>query len=137
MSERQADTRQAEVREADTREGGNITVGEVREALGALDWGHGLTRVQIRRRYRALPKGVFLRLPDSKRYHSAAEVLHDARIAASRAEGDFLGVSPVMPEAESLDEGGPPGWGPSPLFTPGGAVDGGSAEDRTAAELGD
>lgn len=100
------------------------------QALYALDWGAGLTRNQIRRRYRGLPREIYLRLPASKHYYSSDEVLHDVETARSRAEGDFLGPAPDLPEAESLSEGGPPAWGPDPLFTPGGAVDGGSAEDR-------
>jgi hypothetical protein len=111
----------------------DVTVGELRRALAALDWSNGLKRNQVRRRYRALPQRVYLRLPDSKRFYSADELLHDARIAASRAEGEFLGAAPDLPDEESVDEGGPPAWGPSPLFTPGGAVDGGSAEDRAEA----
>lgn len=122
---------------AGSTSGNGITVGELRQALTALNWSSGLTRDQIRRHYRALPQGVYLRLPSSKRYYSPAMVLHDAEIAPSRAEGEFLGAAPDLPEAESLDEGGPPAWGPSPLFTPGGAVDGGSAEDRSPEEVED
>jgi hypothetical protein len=114
-----------------------ITVGELREALVALDWSKGLTRLQLKRKCRVLPQSIYLRLPSSRRYYGADEVLHDAAIAASRAEGDFLGAAPDLPEAESLDEGGPPAWGPDPLFTPGGAVDSGSAEDRSPGDLGD
>ncbi|MBF6592074.1 MAG: hypothetical protein IVW57_16315 [Ktedonobacterales bacterium] len=107
------------------------------EALAHLNWGEGLTRIQIRRRYRSLPQAIFLRLPDSKRYSSVAEVLHDVGIAASRAEGEFLGPNPDIPEAESLAEGGPPAWGPSPLYTIGGTQDSGSAEDMTGLVEGD
>lgn len=114
-----------------------ITVGALRRALDALNWRDGLTRDQIRRKYRQLPQSIYLRLPASKRFHSADAVLHDTEIAASRAEGEFLGAAPDLPEAESLDEGGPPAWGPSPIFTPGGAVDSGSAEDRELGEPGD
>jgi hypothetical protein len=112
-----------------------MTVGDLRAALANLPWAHGLTRAQIRRKWRALPRGIYLRLPDSKRYTSAEEVLRDAQIASSRAEGDFLGPYPDLDVLEeiSLDDGGPPGWGPDPLFTPGTRVDSGSAEDRPAA----
>jgi hypothetical protein len=118
--------------EADATKQSGMTVGEVRRALYALNWSAGLTRRQVRRRCRILPQSVYLRLPDSKRYYAADDVLHDARIAPSRAEGEFLGTYPDLDveEQESLEEGGPPAWGPSPLFTPGGAVDSGSAEDR-------
>ena len=114
-----------------------MTVGELRQALGALDWSRGLTRLQIKRKYRALPQAVYLRLPSSRRYHDPDEVLHDVAIAASRAEGDFLGADPDLPEAESREEGGPPAWGPDPIFTPGASVDSASAEDRSPGELGD
>jgi len=118
-----------------------ITAHEERLAiqrLGALEWPpEGLTRDQIRRKYRDMPKGLYLRLPSSKRFYSAAEVLYDAEIAPSRAEGDFLGAHPDIPEAESVADGGPPAWGGPPLFNIDGVEDGGSAEDRTTAEEGE
>jgi hypothetical protein len=117
-----------------------VTVGDLRAALAGLPWERGLKRVQIRRRWRALPKAIYLRLPDSKRYTAAEEVLRDAQIAPSRAEGDFLGPYPDLDVLEeiSLDDGGPPAWGPDPIFTLGTQVDSGSAEDRrTADEAGD
>jgi len=77
--------------------------------LERLDWGRGLTRDEIRLRYRELPLGIYMRLPDTKRYHSAMEVLHEAGVAPSRAEGDFMGANPNLPDAES--DGGPPAWG--------------------------
>jgi hypothetical protein len=116
---------------------GAVTVGELRRALSALNWSAGLTRDHIRRKWRRLPQAIYLRLPSSKRYYSPGSVMYDAEIAASRAEGDFLGPTPDLPEDESLDEGGPPAWGPDPIFTPGGAVDSGSAEDRTTEEASD
>jgi hypothetical protein len=114
-----------------------VTVRDLRRELAALNWGKGLTRDQIRRKCRRLPEGIYLRLPAKKLYFGPTEVMHDARIAPSRAEGDFLGAAPDLPEEESLDEGGPPAWGPSPLFTPGGTVDGNSAEDRDQGDLGE
>ncbi len=113
-------------------QGQGVTVGELRAALAALHWAGGLTRAQIRRKWRALPQAIYLRLPDSKRYTSAEDVLHDAQIAPSRAEGDFLGPYPDLDVLEelSVDDGGPPAWGPDPLFTPGTSVDSGSGEDR-------
>lgn len=111
------------------------TMGDVRRELAALDWSHGLTRDQIRRKVRALPQSIYLRLPARKVYSDPATVVHDAEVAASRAEGEFMGADPDLPEEEALDEGGPPAWGPSPLFTPGGSVDGNSAEDRDPRDL--
>lgn len=111
-----------------------ITAHQERQAiqrLGALEWPlEGLTRDEIRRKYRDIPSGLYLRLPSSKRYHSPTEVFHDAQIAPSRAEGDFLGAHPDIPEADSVEDGGPPAWGGTPLFSVGGVEDGGSAEDR-------
>jgi hypothetical protein len=107
-------------------------------ALSQMRWGpDGLTREEIRAHYPALPKPIYLRLPSSKRYMSAGQVLHDAEVAPSRAEGEFLGANPNLPEAQSLEDGGPPAWGPTPLFTPGGVVEGGSAEDTEGLEEGE
>jgi hypothetical protein len=64
-------------------------------------------------------------------------VLQEAEIASSRAEGDFLGANPDLHEAEVIAEGGPPLWGPTPLFTPGGVVHGGSTEDSEGPEEGE
>lgn len=120
-----------------TQHTSGVTVGELRQALAGLNWSKGLTRLQIRRKCRALPESVYLRLPSSRRYYDAEAVLHDAAISASRAEGDFLGPEPDLPEDESRDEGGPPAWGPDPIFTPGASVDSASAEDRSPGDLGD
>ena len=114
-----------------------VTVGELRSALAELNWSAGLTRDQVRRKCRILPQPVYLHLPSSKRYYSVEMLLHDAAIAPSRAEGDFLGAAPDLPEDEVLDEGGPPAWGPDPLFTPGASVDGTSAEDRDPEDVGE
>jgi hypothetical protein len=95
-----------------------------------LDYGSdGLTRDQLRRRLKGLPEALYLRLASSRRYHSAGDVLRAAGSAASRSEGDFLGPNPDIPEAESLDEGGPPAWGGDPLLTLDGIEESGSAED--------
>ena len=68
---------------------------ETAYCLEGLDWRHGLTRDEIRVRYSALPLGLYLRLPDSKRFTSVEETLHEAGVAPSRAEGDFLGRTPI------------------------------------------
>lgn len=107
---------------------------QLMEQLVQLDWARGLTRSDIKAAWPDFPQSVYLCLPDSKRFKSPREVLHVARIAASRAEGDFLGPAPLIPTDLSLEEGGPPGWGNSPLVTPGGMIDAGSAEDREEAE---
>lgn len=98
--------------------------------LMELDFGpQGLTRDQLRRRIKDLPEALYLRLPASRHYLSADEVLRDAGSAPSRAEGEYTGANPDIPEAESLDEGGPPAWGGDPLLTLDGVEDSGSAED--------
>jgi hypothetical protein len=103
--------------------------------LTQLDWAHGLTRSDIKTAYPDFPQPIYLRLPDSKRFHSPQEVFHAARLAPSRAEGDFLGTAPMIPANRSVEEGGPPAWGESPLVTPGGMIDSGSAEDRGETEI--
>ena len=98
--------------------------------LMELDYGQdGLTRDQIRKRYRDLPEAIYLRMPSSRHFHDAAEALRDALDARSRAEGDFLGPQPDIPEQASVSDGGPPAWGGDPLFTLDAVEDGGSAED--------
>lgn len=107
-------------------------------ALDALSWGSGLTRDQIARKYPALPEAIYLRLPDSKRYMSAAEVLREAGVAASRAEGEYLGANPDIPAEESVGDGGPPDWGQQPaVYNSTVSVDGGSAEDTEGLLPGD
>lgn len=107
-------------------------------ALEGLNWGDGLTRDQIRRKYRALPRAIYLRLPDSKRYTSAADVLHEAGLAASRAEGEYLGANPDIPSEDSMSDGGPPDWGQQPaVYGSTLSVDGGSAEDKEGLLPGD
>lgn len=90
----------------------------------------GLTRDQIRKRYRDLPEELYLRMPASRRFRSAEDALRQAGSAQSRAEGDFLGASPDIPEAESVADGGPPAWGGDPLLVRDAVEDGGSSEDR-------
>ena len=102
--------------------------------LAQIDWARGLTRNDIKAAWPEFPQKVYLHLPDSKRFRSPVEVLRVARIASSRAEGDFLGPAPLIPTDLSLEEGGPPGWGNSPLVTPGGIIDAGSAEDKEEPE---
>jgi hypothetical protein len=99
--------------------------------LDGLDWRRGLMRDEIRACYQGLPLGIYLRLPDSKLYTSMEAVLHEAGLAPSRAEGDFMGASPNLPDQESLENGGPPGWGLQPLiYSAHATLDSGSAEDR-------
>jgi hypothetical protein len=98
--------------------------------LMELDYGEdGLTRDQIRKRYRDLPEAVYLRMPSSRRFMNAEEAMRDALEARSRAEGEFLGAEPSIPDQESVGDGGPPAWGGDPLLTMDGTLEGGSAED--------
>ncbi|MEO7002129.1 MAG: hypothetical protein ABI274_10105, partial [Ktedonobacterales bacterium] len=69
-----------------------------------------------------------------RRFTSAQDVLHAASLAPSRAEGEYLGENPDLPEAASLADGGPPAWGPTPLTSIDAVEDGGSAEDRSTLQ---
>lgn len=101
-----------------------------------LDWSQGHTRDRLRQIYPELPLAIYLRLPDSKRFTSAGEVLHEAGLAASRAEGDFMGARPDYPEEQSIADGGPPGWGTDDAVLDGElSIDGGSTEDRVDGSL--
>lgn len=108
---------------------------EAAYALEGLDWTHGLTRDEIRAHYRELPLGMYLRLPDSKHFTSAAEVLHEAGVAPSRAEGDFMGAEPDLPDAE--EDGGPPAWGDqSGVYAKDATTSSGSAMDTEGRSRG-
>jgi hypothetical protein len=103
---------------------------DAQQALAGLDWGEeGLTRDEIRDRYPKLPSALYLRLPASKRFTSANDTLHNVADSRDRAEGEIPGDSADSPEAESISDGGPPAWGPDPLYSNRGKEDGGSAED--------
>lgn len=119
----------------------HLTQQDVRKAattLAGLDWTSGLTRDQIRMTYRDLPLGIYLRLPDSKHFGSVDEVLHEAGVASSRAEGDFMGANPDYPVDASLADGGPPGWSDEdPLYVVNAQIDGGSAEDNEELQPGE
>ena len=104
----------------------------VERELRGLDWHGGLHRDDIKARWPEFPVGIYLRLPASKKYYSADEALRECGLAPERAEGMFMGANPEaeFPEAESVDDGGPPGWGDQPAVYPLGAeIEGGSAED--------
>lgn len=107
-------------------------VAAVEQQLRRLDWSGGLHRDDIKARWPRFPVGIYLRLPASKKYYTPDQVLLECGLAAERAEGMYLGANPEaeFPEAESVDDGGPPGWGEQPAVYPLGAeVEGGSAED--------
>ncbi|HKS70031.1 MAG TPA: hypothetical protein VJQ45_06405 [Ktedonobacterales bacterium] len=104
----------------------------VERELSRLDWKGGLHRDDIKARWPGLPVGIYLRLPASKKYYSPEQVLVECGLSSDRAEGMFMGANPEaeFPEAESVNDGGPPGWGNQPAVYPLGAeVEGGSAED--------
>lgn len=107
-------------------------VTEVEQGLRGLDWKGGLHRDEIKARWPQFPVGIYLRLPASKKYYTPDQVLHECGLAQARAEGMFedADLEAEFPEAESIDDGGPPGWGEQPAVYPLGAeVEGGSAED--------
>lgn len=100
--------------------------------LRRLDWSGGLRRDDIKTRWPAFPLGIYLRLPASKTYYSADEALLECGLAPARAEGMFMDANPEaeFPEAQSVADGGPPGWGDQPaVYPPGMRIEGGSAED--------
>jgi hypothetical protein len=101
-----------------------------------LDWNQGHTRDRLRQVYPDLPLAIYLRLPDSKRFTSAGEVLHEAGLSASRAEGDFMGARPDYPDEQSIADGGPPGWGTDDAVLDGQlSIDGGSTKGRVDSSL--
>ena len=110
------------------------TIRQLLAEFARLDWAGGFTRNDLKTACPTLPQMLYLRLPDSKRFYSPAEVLQAARLAPSRAEGDFLGANPTLPANRSVEEGGPPAWGEDPLLTLGATIDSGSAEDREESE---
>lgn len=95
----------------------------------------GLTRDQVRKKFHDLPEALYLRMPASRRFLNAEDALREALDARSRAEGDFLGPQPDIPEALSVDDGGPPAWGGDPLLVRDGVEDGGSEEDRESGPI--
>ncbi len=98
--------------------------------LMEIDYGEdGLTRDQIRKRYRELPEVIYLRMPSSRHFVNADEAMRDVLDARSRAEGEYLGAQPDIPDADSVGDGGPPAWGGDPLLKVDAVEDGGSAED--------
>lgn len=104
----------------------------VERELRRLDWHGGLHRDDIKARWPAFPVGIYLRLPASKKFYAPEEVLLECGLAPARAEGMFedANLEAEFPEAESVDDGGPPGWGDQPAVYPQGAkIEGGSAED--------
>lgn len=103
---------------------------DAERALDELDWGEeGLTRDEIRARYPKLPSALYLRLPASKHFTSAEDTLHNVADSRSRAEGEIPDEDSDSPVAESIADGGPPGYGPDPIYSNRGKEDGGSAED--------
>ncbi len=103
---------------------------DAEQALDELDWGEeGLTRDEIRERYPKLPSALYLRLPSSKHFASTDDVILNVADARERAEGEIPGDSAESPEAESIADGGPPAYGPDPIYSRHGTEDGGSAED--------
>ena len=91
----------------------------VREQLNHVDYGeYGLTRNELKERVAALPDTIYLHLPDSKRFRNADDVLHEARTAAARAEGEFIAADDNMPSDGAEADYGPAAYGDSPLVSP-------------------
>lgn len=88
-------------------------------ALQRLDYGdHGLTRNDMRAQMPDLPDVIYLHLPDSKRFRSAAEALHEVQTSAARAEGEFVAADDNTPDDAAQRDFGPAGYGGSPLVSP-------------------
>ena len=101
---------------------------EMRRRLGHLEWGeHGLTRHELRDAWPEFPQEVYLRLPDSKRYTSVDDVLHEAGHSFARAEGEFIAADDETPTDGAVADGGPPAWGPDPIINASGGVNEGGS----------
>lgn len=89
----------------------------LRRLLRDVEYGeYGLTRHELRARVPQLPEQVYLRLPDSKRFRSVAEILDQTGWQAlARADGEFIDSLDAVPAAGATADGGPPAWGNSPL----------------------
>lgn len=95
-----------------------MTLAEARAALQQLHFGEqGLTRNDMRAQLSSLPDSIYLHLPDSKRFYNADEVLHEARTAAGRAEGEFIAAGDDTEDAEA--DYGPAGYSDSLLIDSG------------------
>lgn len=92
-------------------------IDHVRRQLESLDYGEqGLTRNDLRSLIAGLPDAIYLHLPDSKHFTSAAEVLHEVQRSAARAEGEFIAADDDTESA--LADSGPAGYGDDPLISP-------------------
>lgn len=81
----------------------------LRRQLEDIEWGQGLTRDAIRKRFRGLPEEVYLHLPSEKKFRNAEELVTYAERAIQVA--DRL----IIPPEGAAEEGGPEAWGDSPL----------------------
>ena len=92
----------------------------IRTRLEHANYGeHGLTRNDLRAHIPDLPEAIYLHLPDSKRFRSADEVLHEVRSSAWRAEGEFVGPDDLIPSEGAEADYGPAAYGDSPLVSSG------------------
>lgn len=90
---------------------------DIEQQLEHLNFSQGLTRDDVRQQMPHLPNSLYLDLPASKRYHSAAELLHDALNAPSRAEGEIVREDFDAFDSEGASEdGGPSAWGEDPII---------------------
>lgn len=83
----------------------------LRRQLDGIDWGHGLTRDGIKKRFSGLPEEVYLHLPSEKEFRSSAELVAYAERAIEIAD------RMVIPAEGAAEDGGPEAWGDSPLET--------------------
>ena len=108
----------------------SAAIARVRPELERLDWGeHGLTRQDLQDRLADFPHVLYLQLPASKRFRSAAETLHAIDVEYERADGEFFDNAASLPDERMVrEDGGPPAWGNDPLLA-GGSEESGSATD--------
>ncbi len=93
------------------------TLENARALLDRLDYGeHGLTRNDMRAQLPDLPDIIYLHLPDSKRFNTTDETLHEVHASPGRAEGEFIAATDDTENAEA--DYGPAGYGDSLLVDP-------------------
>ncbi len=92
----------------------------------ALDWSVALSRDDLRHRIPQLPPIIYLHLPATKRFNSPDDV-RLALWASLHRLHDEDGI--LVDEAQVMDNGGPPTWGPDPLLG-GKTQESGSAMDQ-------
>lgn len=113
----------------------DVALATLRARLEMLDWGHGLTRNDVRAIIPDLPLALYLHLPDSKRFTNPHALIEAIASSRRRADGEFPNEDiPDLPDDQTLrDHGAPPAWGNDPLLM-GQIIESGSATDTQGLE---